>query len=144
MPDREVRLEHFFDAPCEAVFAAWTDPDKVAIWWAPEGLTIPRESVVVEPRVGGRFELDMVDPSGQTAPLRAEFVEFEPPVLIVLRVEPMPEAGMGETVLRAEFEAEGSGTRLRVADGPLPEELYENASAGWDSVISNLHALLAD
>jgi uncharacterized protein YndB with AHSA1/START domain len=140
----EVRIEQVYDAPREAVFAAWTDPDKLAIWWAPEGLTIPRESVVVEPRVGGRFELDMVDPSGDAAPFRAVFAELSPPELIVLHVEPIPEAGMGETVLRAAFEVEGSGTRMTVVDGPLPDEIYEMALAGWRSVIANLEALLAD
>ena len=144
MDDRQVRIEHLFDAPREAVFEAWLDPDGVARWWAPEGLTIPRESVVVEPRVGGRFELDMVDPEGNAAPLRAQFVELSPPELIVLRVEPMPDIGMGETVLRAEFEVEGSGTRMKVTDGPLPDAMYENAMAGWLSVIANLEALLAD
>jgi uncharacterized protein YndB with AHSA1/START domain len=144
MADRQVRIEHVFEASREAVFEAWLDPEGVVRWWAPEGLTIPRDSVVVEPRVGGRFELDMVDPQGNAARFRAEFVELSPPELIVLRVEPMPEAGIGETVLRAEFEEEGSGTRMTVTDGPLPDEIYENAMAGWLSVIANLEALLAD
>jgi uncharacterized protein YndB with AHSA1/START domain len=58
---REIRIDHVFDAPREAVFAAWVDPDQVARWWAPGGLEVPRESVEIEPRVGGAFRLTMVE-----------------------------------------------------------------------------------
>lgn len=90
-PERGFRISHLFDAPPDAVFAAWIEPDQVARWWRPEGLEIPRESVVIEPRVGGRFKLTMVEPDGPSYPLRAEFLEFLEPELIVIRSEPIPE-----------------------------------------------------
>ena len=104
--DREVRINHVFDAPREAVFDAWTDPDQLTLWWAPEGFHIPRESVVVEPRVGGRFHLDLVESSGSEWPMRAEILQISPPELIVMRSEPIPEAGIAETVTRVVLEVE--------------------------------------
>jgi uncharacterized protein YndB with AHSA1/START domain len=90
VPEREVRINHVFDAPREAVFEAWTDPDQVAMWWAPEGLEIPRDSVVIELRVGGRFHLTMVESAGERRfPLRAEILEIAPPELLVMRSEPL-------------------------------------------------------
>ena len=142
MPDREARINHVFDAPREAVFEAWTDPDQVALWWAPEELHIPRESVVVEPRVGGRFHLVMVESSGTEWPMRAEILQISPPELIVMRSEPIPEAGICETVTRVVLEVEGSRTRMTITQGPYTDEVYENASAGWRSVLVKLEALL--
>jgi hypothetical protein len=129
VPDRELRINHVFDASREAVFEAWTDPDQVALWWAPEELHIPRESVVVEPRVGGRFHLVMVEPSGTEWPMRSE---------------PIPEAGIAETVTRVVLEVEGSRTRMTITQGPYTDEVYENASAGWQSVLVKLEALLKE
>jgi uncharacterized protein YndB with AHSA1/START domain len=142
--DREVRLNHVFDAPREAVFEAWTDPDQVVLWWAPDGFQIPRESVVVEPRVGGRFHLDLVESSGTEWPMRAEILQISPPELIVMRSEPIPEAGIAETVTRVVLEVEGSRTRMTIIQGPYTDEVYENAAAGWRSVIVNLEVLLRE
>jgi uncharacterized protein YndB with AHSA1/START domain len=144
VPDREVRLNHVFDAPREAVFEAWTDPDQVVLWWAPDGFQIPRESVVVEPRVGGRFHLDLVESSGTEWPMRAEILQISPPELIVMRSEPIPEAGIAETVTRVVLEVEGSRTRVTIIQGPYTDEVYENAAAGWRSVIVNLEVLLRE
>ena len=144
MPDREVRINHVFDAPREAVFEAWTDPDQVVLWWAPDGFHIPRESVVVEPRVGGRFHLDIVESSGTEWPMRAEILQISPPELIVMRSSPIPEAGIAETVTRVVLEVEGSRTRMTITQGPYTDEVYEDAAAGWRSVIVNLEALLRE
>jgi uncharacterized protein YndB with AHSA1/START domain len=141
---RRLELTHVFDASREEVFDAWTDPDQVAVWFAPEGLEIPRESVVIEARVGGRFHLTMVDPAGRaTHDLRAEIVEISPPELLVLRSEPIPEAGIMEaTISRVAFEAEGERTRMTITDGPYTDEVRRDSEAGWRSVIENLDGLL--
>jgi uncharacterized protein YndB with AHSA1/START domain len=138
------RISHLYDAPPEAVFAAWTDPEQVARWWRPEGLEIPPESIVIGPRVGGRFELRMVDPGGESYDLRATYVEFVEPELIVFRSEPIPEVGITEaTLTRVTFEAEGGDCRMTVIDGPYPDEVRGGAEAGWRSLVVNLERLLA-
>jgi uncharacterized protein YndB with AHSA1/START domain len=144
MAEREVRVNHVFDAPREVVFAAWTDPDQVAQWWAPAGFEIPRDSVVIEPRVGGRFHLTMAGLAGEgTFPLRAEILEITPPELIVMRNEAIPEGGITEpTLTRVTFEVEGAGTRMIVTSGPYSDETYDNASTGWNELVLNLEALL--
>jgi hypothetical protein len=63
---------------------------------------VPPESVTIEPRVGGRFELAMAEAGGDGAsyPYRARFVELVEPELIVLEAEPVPGADIERTVLR--------------------------------------------
>lgn len=84
-------VTHVVDAPREAVFAAWTDPEQVAKWWAPDGFDVPTESVEIEPRVGERFDLTMVESAGEERfPYRSEITEFSEPELIALRAEAIP------------------------------------------------------
>src|SRR5438874_5452429 len=62
--DQEVLITRIFDAPREEVFRAWTDPDEVAVWYGPEHMDTPREKIHIDLRVGGRYELTMVQRGG--------------------------------------------------------------------------------
>jgi uncharacterized protein YndB with AHSA1/START domain len=141
---QSVRITHVFDAPRELVFAAWTDPEQVARWWAPDGFDIPPESVEIEPWVGGRFNLTMVESAGDGRFwYRSEIIELSEPELIVLRGEPIPEAGIEETITRVAFEEEEGRTRMSLTSGPYTDEMRANAEAGWVQGIANLERLLA-
>ena len=140
----EAYVSHHFDAPPEIVFAAWTDPEQVARWWAPREFEIQRESVDIEPRVGGRFHLEMVELSGPGRfRYRAEIVELAEPELIVLKGKPIAGTDIEVTITRVELVAEGGGTRMTVTSGPFTREARENAKTGWDDLVVNLERVLA-
>jgi uncharacterized protein YndB with AHSA1/START domain len=143
--DQEILITRIFDAPRESVFAAWTDPDQVAAWYGPEHFDTPREKVHVELRVGGRYELTMVQRgTGAEHPVRYEIVELVEPELIVLRSEPMPEMGLPQgTVTRVEFHDHGDKTRMTLSDGPYPAD-SRHAEAGWNGAFDKLAVLLED
>jgi uncharacterized protein YndB with AHSA1/START domain len=142
-PPRSVRISHVYDAPREAVFEAWVDPDQVAAWWRPEGMEIPRDSVEIDPRPGGVFHLTMVEPGGDAYPSRAVFLELVEPELIVLEFEPIPEGGIIEpAVIRAVFDVEGEGTRMTVTAGPYVDQARRDADEGWRSMVVILERLL--
>jgi uncharacterized protein YndB with AHSA1/START domain len=140
-----ITITRVLDAPREAVFAAWTDADQVAAWFGPAGLEVPRESVVVDARVGGRFDLRMVRPGADMEyPLHYEIVELVEPSLLVLRSEPRPEVGLHQgTVARIELEELGGKTRLTITDGPYTDEGGRHAGAGWEQAFDKLEALVA-
>jgi uncharacterized protein YndB with AHSA1/START domain len=141
--DRQVLITRIFDAPRELVFAAWIDPDQVAAWYGPEHFDTER--VRIEPRVGGCYELTMVQRgSGAEHPVRYEIVELVEPELIVLRCEPMPEMGLPEgTVTRVEFHDHGEKTRMTLSDGPYPAQGRGHAEAGWNGAFEKLAVHLA-
>lgn len=140
----EVLVTHVFDAPREAVFAAWTDPDQVARWWAPEGFEVPRESVEIEARVGGRFHLTLVESAGPGRfPYHAEIIEISEPEVIALKAAGIPEAGIEETITRVVFEAVEGQTRMTLTAGPYTEEMRGNAEAGLRDLVANLERLVA-
>lgn len=141
----EVRVVHVFDAPPDLVFAAWTDPDQVARWWAPPGFQIPHESVTIEPRIGGRFDFTMVSADGSARfPYRAEIAELVASELLVLRAEPIPGAGIPQTVTRVTLQAEGERTRMTLTSGPYDDAVRPNARAGWIAAVAGLDDLLAE
>jgi uncharacterized protein YndB with AHSA1/START domain len=141
--DQEVLMTRIFEAPREQVFRAWTDPDQVAAWYGPEHFDTPRERIRIDLRVGGRYELTMVQrESGAEFPVGYEIVELVEPELIVLRSDPMPEVGMHQpTITRVELHDLGGRTRMTLTDGPYPEGGH--AEAGWSSAFEKLAKLVA-
>jgi uncharacterized protein YndB with AHSA1/START domain len=114
----------------------------VAQWFGPEHFDVPREHVVIDLRVGGRFELTMVQKDrGAEFPVRYEIAELDPPRLLVLTSEPMPEVGLHEgTITRIEFHDHGGKTRMTMSDGPYTEATH--AEAGWHAAFAKLDRVL--
>ena len=141
--DQQVLITRVFDAPRERVFKAWTDPDEVAAWYGPEHMDTPRERINIDLRIGGRYELTMVQRGGGAEfTIAYEILELVEPKLIVLRSEPMPEMGMHEpVVLRVEFHDHGKKTRMTLSDGPYPSG-RGHAEAGWNAALDKLAALV--
>jgi uncharacterized protein YndB with AHSA1/START domain len=143
--DQEVLITRIFEAPREEVFRAWTNPDDVAAWYGPEHMEAPRERIHIDPRVGGRWELTMVQRGGHGEfSIGYEILELVEPELIVLRSDPMPEMGMHEpVVVRVEFHDHGAKTRMTLTDGPYPSAGRGHAEAGWSAAFDKLAALVA-
>jgi uncharacterized protein YndB with AHSA1/START domain len=140
--DQQVLITHVFDAPRDVVFRAWTEPDQVARWFGPDGFDTPLEMVAIDLRAGGRYELTMVqkDGGGQF-PLRYEIVELDPPRLLVLKAEPIPEVGIhAATITRIELHDHGDKTRMTLNDGPYTQAAH--AEAGWHAAFAKLDAVL--
>jgi uncharacterized protein YndB with AHSA1/START domain len=140
----QILITRIFDAPRTQVFSAWTDPDEVAAWYGPEQMEAPRERIHIDLRVGGRWELTMVQRGGGAEfTIGYEILELVEPELIVLRSDPMPEVGMHEpTVVRVEFHDHGAKTRITLSDGPYPAGAG-HAEAGWNAAFDKLAALVA-
>jgi uncharacterized protein YndB with AHSA1/START domain len=143
--NEQVLITRIFEAPRERVFQAWLDPDQVAEWFGPEGMDTPRERVNIDPRVGGRYELAMVQRGGGAEhAVGYEIIELVEPELIVLRSDPMPEVGIPEpTVVRVELHDHGTKTRMTLSDGPYPREARGHAEAGWSAAFDKLAEVTA-
>jgi uncharacterized protein YndB with AHSA1/START domain len=139
--EQEVLITRIFEAPRAEVFRAWTEPDEVAKWYGPEHFDTPREKVHIDLRVGGRYELTMVErSSGAEFAIGYDIVELVEPELIVLRSDPMPEVGIPDpTVTRVEFHDHGAKTRMTLSDGPYPVG-RDHAEAGWSASLDKLAA----
>jgi len=71
----EIKLVRIYDAPVEAVWAAWTDPEQVAQWWGPRGFTLTTHSKDLRP--GGSWIYTMHGPDGTDYPNSMHYFEVE-------------------------------------------------------------------
>ena len=137
--DQQVVITRMFDARRKDVFRAWTDPDELAAWYGPAHVEVPRERVHIDLRVGGRWELTMVQSDGREMTIGYEILELDPPQLLVMRSDPMPEAGMPEGALvRVELFDHGAKTRMSLTDGPYPAAGRGHAETGWHAALDKL------
>lgn len=65
------------------VFAAFTDPERLARWWGPAGFT--NTFALCEFKTGGRWSYVMHGPNGANFRNESEFVEIEPAQRVVIR-----------------------------------------------------------
>ena len=79
--DREIVIERTFNGPAHIVFDAWTRPELVARWWAPEGRAT-MVSCEAEVRVGGRYRYHLRHAHGDFA-FSGEYLEVTPPSRVV-------------------------------------------------------------
>jgi len=68
-------------APREAVFAAWTTPDELALWWDAGGERLTTCEMDLRP--GGSFRF--VAPSHMHMPFTGTYVEIAPPERLVFK-----------------------------------------------------------
>lgn len=64
--DRTMVIERLIAAPVAAVWAAWTDPARLPLWWGPEGHSC--RTARIDIRAGGEWVFDMIGPDGTVYP----------------------------------------------------------------------------
>lgn len=139
---KQFTITRVFDAPRDAIWRAWTDPDEAPIWWHPKGVTTPRESVELDVRPGGRYRYTMVGPDGTEYPTTGVYREITPPERLVMTWgspgDP-DEIAPVITIELAEHGERGEQTHmtfhvLGIDGAPGDENVYD----GWDSAFDLL------
>jgi uncharacterized protein YndB with AHSA1/START domain len=69
-----------FDAPADAVFRAWTDPELVTQWLSPDDLTMTIDEW--QPRSGGRYRYVHAGRDGAEFAFRGTFHTIRPDLLV--------------------------------------------------------------
>ena len=129
---KEVRI----DASPEAVFAFFTDPEKLTLWLCAEA--------TVDPRPGGVYRQthpgDEGDPEGPYR-VRGEFVEVSPPSRVVFTWGyENPEVGTppGSSMVEVTLTPDGDGTLLRLVHRDLLGPELVPHGGGWERILDRL------
>ena len=77
MSGREVHTTGIIGASRARVFAAWTDPAQLALWWGPRGFTNTFHRFELKPE--GVWEFTMHGPDGDAFDNSCVFKRIEPP-----------------------------------------------------------------
>jgi uncharacterized protein YndB with AHSA1/START domain len=129
-----------FDATPEDLWSAWTDPDEIAVWWHPRGVSTPRDSVAVDARVGGRYTYTMVnDETGDAYPTGGVYLEVQPFERLVFTWGDPDAAPDSAPVATVTLAPNGDRTRMTfdlrgVESHPGDGFFYD----GWDSALDVL------
>lgn len=144
---REVVSTRILDAPREHVFKAWTEPERLAKWWGPDGFDNPVCELDVRP--GGAIRVVMRGPDGSEFPMGGEFREIVPPERLVFLAVPKDRQGrrLIECLTTVTFEKADTRTRLTVrerAAGLAPEApgMLEGMEAGLAGSLEKLCTLV--
>ena len=121
----------------EGVFAALSDPDRLARWWGPAGFT--NTFSLCEFEVGGRWSFVMHGPNGANFPNESQFAEIEFPRKVVVQhlsgpkyclVIELAASGVGTLVTWSQtFENSEFDERVRPIVVPANEQNLDRLSA---------------
>jgi uncharacterized protein YndB with AHSA1/START domain len=130
------------DASPERLFEAWTTPSLLLSWWGPAGVRCTRAEVDL--RVGGRYRLGNALPDGREVFIVGEFLQVEPPTLLVytwwLEADALDAAPAERVSVR--FEARGSATEVVVVHERIAEESTKRGhTEGWLGCLDALGSL---
>lgn len=135
-----VRVERAIGAPPDEVFAAWTDPESLRQWMAPDPMTVA--DAHCDPRVGGAYRIVMVGDSGAVEHT-GEYEEVSPPHLLVFTWRSANTGGR-TTRVRVELQPAAAGTLMVITHEGLPPGPPVDAHRqGWTSIAGNLDAITA-
>jgi uncharacterized protein YndB with AHSA1/START domain len=139
-----LKLERLIAAPPDRVFAAWTQPELLAQWSSPQGISI--DGGELDLRVGGHWRVTMHGADGGTREAFGTYREIVAPSRLVYTHAWHVGGGTTPvTLLTVEFRAEGTSTRLVLTQtGFESAESRDGHRIGWSSSIDNLESLFAE
>jgi uncharacterized protein YndB with AHSA1/START domain len=136
--DTTLRLWHRFEATPERVFAAWTRPDALRLWWCPAGWVPTR--IEVDLRPGGEYRLSMTRQSGTpSVTVHGRFLKIEPPrKLVYTWLWDGAFAEMPETTVTIDFAPVGDGTELSLRQEALAIPFCVQHLSGWTAALDRI------
>jgi len=146
-PQYDIEITRVIDAPRDRVYEAITDQDQFARWYGPDGFPVARETVEVDPRVGGRHRFTMVgeaDPRLQST-YDGQFTEVVPGAMLASSGAWVGIPGLDapwESNLRVELLDEGDSTLVVVREGPHPPGTSEMGRQAWEEMLPKLESLV--
>jgi len=153
--EKELVITRIFDAPRKAVWKAWTEPERMKLWWGPKGFTAP--VIKIDFRVGGTILSCMRSPEGRDFWGTGVYREIVPLERIVVMdsfadehgvVVPATHYGMGsdfplELLVTTTFEDVEGKTRMTMKHAGLPAgETLDQTRTGWNESFDKLAEIL--
>jgi len=155
MDNKELLITHLFDASPEIVFKAWTDPEQLKHWYAPDGCTIEFKTISV--KQGGTFHSCIHDPIHGECWIKGIYHEVVPSEKLVLSMVLTNEKGDDVSAIAAgkpedwpqaivttvTFASIGKQTKVTLHQTVAEEEAKKTgAYQSWFSMFNRLNTVL--
>ncbi|MGU3646230.1 SRPBCC domain-containing protein [Microbacterium sp. C23T] len=140
-PATSITVDHHFNAPQTKVWAAWTDPTIVRVWWGsdPDGVVT---SAALDVRPGGRFVISFQDSSGDFHTSTGEYLRVEEPTELEFTWSWLSETNTASRV-NVVFAGDDTGTRMRFVHQDLRGASEHDYAEGWRRTFAKLDRVLA-
>jgi uncharacterized protein YndB with AHSA1/START domain len=136
-------LKRHLNARPEKVYAAWTEPEKVAHWWGPADTAAGSVRAEMDVRVGGRFRIGFKTGDGEYHEVGGVYREVVPNRRLVFSWawHSTPER---ESLVSISLQPDGDGTLLTVHH----EQFFDQAARdgherGWTGTLDKLEKYFA-
>jgi uncharacterized protein YndB with AHSA1/START domain len=151
----EIVVTRVFDAPRELVWKAWTDPERMKLWWGPAVFTAP--VCKIDLRVGGKYLFCMRSPQGQDYWSTGVYREIVPLSRLVYidnfadeqgNIVPASHYGLpgdwpAQIMVTVTLEEENGKTKMTMRQQGVPSGMMsEMTSQGWNGSFDKLAASL--
>ncbi|MBY3257416.1 SRPBCC domain-containing protein [Rhizobium laguerreae] len=140
---RDLVLVRRFDAPCDLVFRAWTDPKALAQWCGPHGFKAVGDRLEAWP--GGRHRACLIAPDGEEHWVGGQYLEVEPPHRLVFTHawESTTGENSPETVVTITFRDSDGGTEMTFRQSGFDSaSSLEGHEDGWAQSFERLSLFL--
>jgi len=141
-PERpQLVIERTYDAPPEAVWQAWTDPQALTRWFGPEE-TQSVLAVELDARVGGSYHIAFVTSDGERHDVGGVYREVQAPRLLSFTWawRSTPER---ESLVTIRIEPSGAGSRLVFRHEQFFDQVArDNHERGWSGTFRRLERFL--
>ena len=143
--DRELVATRTLNGPARLVFEAWTKPELIMRWWAPESFGITFVSCETDVRTGGSYRYVFSHPDfEQPMAFFGRYIDVVPPSRLVWTNE----EGEEGAVTTVTFEETDGKTRVVVHDlypskEALDEAIASGSTGAWPEQFEALDDVLA-
>ncbi|WP_395744831.1 SRPBCC domain-containing protein [Prosthecobacter sp.] len=141
-----LQIIRMINAPCERVYAAWTDPDLARLWWGADGCST--DELVLDVWRGGRFRWVARPADGEKLTIEGKFRVVRPYEKIVHTWQWVENAAWKDalSLVTVEFleKEDNTVTEVRLTHDKLPDEQSrDNRINEWNNALDRLEHLLA-
>ncbi|NQD70896.1 SRPBCC domain-containing protein [Sphingobacterium shayense] len=152
---KELFINHFFDAPRDVVFRAWTDPEQLRKWYAPDECSITFKNIEV--KKGGHYHSCIHDPIHGECWIKGTYLEVVLDEKLVFTMAMSDRAGNSvrsvdagktedwpeEQVTTVTFESLGEQTKVTIHQTVSEAEAKKTgAYQSWIKMFNKLNSLL--
>ena len=124
------------------VYAAWTDPAMIVMWWGPTGAETL--SAQADPRPGGRYHIVFTTPDGESHDVSGAYRDADPHSLLSFTWmwRTLPDRTSFVTLT---FEDDGAGgTNFTLHHSQFYDEVARDRHrVGWNGALDKLEAMFA-
>ena len=121
--------------PVNRVFEALVNPDQRVKWWGGEG-RFQAQHMESDLRPGGKWMMQGDGLGGKPFQVRGEYLQVEPPRLLVFTWLPDWQEDAVESVVRFDLEESDGITTVRLTHSGLTSETSRLSHKGWPQILT--------